>query len=134
MFTLLRSEGLNISFDPVETEDKHYPSVAFDLVVEWATSFNQARIKIKKFWVAYYDLRQFEKDLREFVEERRDRVELHDMSPEPVLSFSRAGADIFFELKTEPGYRPGVLTLKTELEPDDAAAMLRNLRDWAKWW
>lgn len=134
MFILVNTANLVIEFDPVQTEDKYHPSVAFDIGVIWLATSLKTKIEFKNFWIEHYELNQFQKNLQTFIEERTDLVKLCDMSLEPVMQFSRTDKNTFLEINGKAYFPPGAITLKTEIENDEVVEALERMKDWAKWW
>ena len=134
MFTLINSVTLKVDFDPVETEDKYRPSVAFDIIVIWSTTFQKTEIEFKKYWVEYFELNQFQENLQKFIDEQIDFVKLSDMSFDPIIQFSRIDQTIFFEVSGKANFPSGSVKLKTEIENDELIESLERVKNWAKWW
>lgn len=134
MFTLIKSENLKVEFDPVQTEDKYHPSVAFDIYVSWKTAFQISKIEIKEYWLENSELNEFQKNFQQLAERRKELVELKSMKLNPLLKFIRINEVLFFELKVEGRFPVGEIILKTEIEEDELPVILERMKDWAKWW
>jgi len=134
MFTLINSANLNVELDPVETIESQRPSVAFNIVITWTTTFQRTKIEIKEHWLEYFELNQFQEHLQHFIEKQNDLVKLGDMPFEPVLQLNRVDENIYFEVKCEAQFPMGAITLKTEIEDDEVVEILERMRTWAKWW
>lgn len=134
MFTLINSFNLRIELDPVETEDKYRPAVAFNITTLYTTTFQTTKIEIKRCWIEYFELSQFQENLQSFIEKRIDVAELLDMGLEPVLQFGRENDFIHFKLKNEANFPMGKVTLKIEIENDELIEILERMKNWAKWW
>jgi hypothetical protein len=133
MFTLIHSLNLEITFDTVAVEEQ-FPSVAFDITVNWKMPNQQAQILIKECWFVYSELNQFEENLNHLFKRQKNFVELSNMSLQPILQFNRNGDEVIFSFKTINNFESGTIMLTTEIDYQELLEILERIKTWAKWW
>jgi hypothetical protein len=134
MFAFINSDGLKVDLDPVQTEDVHHASVAFDITVIWSTTLQKTRIEIREFWLEHTELNKFQEELQNFVAGRIAVAKLCDMSLEPVMRFHRIRGASFFEINAQSNYPSGSTNLKTQIDEDELVMIVERMKTWAKWW
>lgn len=133
MFTLIQSSPLEVTFDPVSTEER-LPSVAFDITANWGMPYQQAQIIIKECWLEYSELNRFENELKQLINRQLDNVKLSNMSLEPVIQFSRSSDKVTFEFVSTDTANMGTVSIKTNLYEQELAEIIQNIKNWGKWW
>jgi hypothetical protein len=133
MFTLIQSSPLEVTFDPVFTEER-LPSVAFDITANWVMPYQQAQIIIKECWVEHSELNRFESQLKQLINKQLDNVKLSNMSLEPIIQFSRNSDKVIFEFVSIDTGKMGTVSIKTNLYEQELTEIIQNIKNWGKWW
>jgi hypothetical protein len=134
MFAFINSDGLKVDLDPVQTEDVHHASVAFDITVIWSTTLQKTRIEIREFWLEHTELNKFQEELQNFVAGRIAVAKLCDMSLEPVMQFYRIRGASFFEINAQRNCPSGSTNLRTQIYENELVMIVERMKTWAKWW
>lgn len=130
---LCTSQELKLSLDPVDVEER-IPSVAFDLLVEIAMPFQQARITSKECWFTHDALNRFEDQLSDLRSNERGLAILLDMSDRPVLQISREGNEVKTIVRTTDTLRLVTTTVEVHGYASEISILHEQLCSYEKWW
>jgi len=96
--------------------------------------FQQTTIHIKESWFEYSALNAFESDLRDLIDRESGKVELRDMSDDPIISIERNGNDTVFTLIASDTVKMGKVTLGVNGYALEIREMFDRLQKYPKWW
>ena len=133
MFPFIHSSPLEITFDPVSTEER-LPSVAFDITAKWMMPHQEAEIIIKECWFEYTALNRFEEDLKQFTSRQIYVLELSNMNLKPIIQIRRDSDEVIFEFMVSDLFDMGTVSIKTNLYEQELVEITQNIKNWAKWW
>ncbi|HEX8286727.1 MAG TPA: hypothetical protein VF556_01950 [Pyrinomonadaceae bacterium] len=133
MFTLIQSSPLEITLDPVSTEER-LSSVAFDITAKWTMPYQNAQIVVKECWFEYSELNNFEVELKQLINRQIDDLKFNNMSLEPIMVFRRNNEKFSFEFLAIDSSNIGIASIKTNLFEQELIEITQNVRNWSKWW
>lgn len=134
MFTFIRSDSLEITFDPVDVIEKSYPSVSFDIKAIWTRRLQKANLELRESWLAYDNLDEFFTQIRLLKKGEIDRADLFDMGNDPIINFVRNGKFFSINLHWKDNFLEGSVKLEVEISEEELGECIRKIEEWEKWW
>jgi len=133
MFHLIRNNELEIQLDVTGATDR-LPSVAFDIIVSWNMPFQKVNFTAKECWIECSVWDKFQDSILELQEQDSGSITLVDLSENPLISFTKLGAELVTEIQSKDSLGVGSFTLKSTSRSIELSEIYNKMQQLDKWW